>query len=199
MYQSSSDQNSFKFSLLFWLWVLTLPILTLRNEIENAQRQFVAKLEERCNRQIPAKVGYKGGYEECVIRWSQVLGLWFNSGRIVENRYWNPFGLSEVAPRENSMLSIVCEINPPVEGLNKQAQGAFMRDENGHIWLLHRGKIGGGKPGIGRKLFYENYRGETMETAGERFAVVGDIDSSDFVDHVTSFVREVERIKALAA
>jgi len=179
--------------------VLTLPILTLRNEIENAQRQFVAKLEERCNRQIRVKVGYKGGYEECVIRWSPVLCLWFNSGRIVENRYWNPFGLSEAAPRENSMLSIVCEINPPVEGLNKQVQGAFMRDENGHIWLLHRGKIGGGKPGIGRKLFFENYRGETMEIAGEKFAVIGDIDSSDFVDHVTDFVREVERIKALAA
>ena len=177
--------------------MLTLPILTLRNEIENAQRQFVAKLEERCNRQIPAKVGYKGGYEECVIRWSPLLGLWFYSEIIEANRYWNPFGLSEAAPRENSMLPIVCEINSPVEGLNKRAQGAFMRDENGHIWLLHRGKIGGGKPGIGRKLFFENYQGETMEIGCEKFAVIGDIDSLDFVDRVTNFVREVERIKGL--
>lgn len=172
-------------------------ILTHRHEIENAQQRFETKLEERCNRQIPVKVGYKGGYNECVIRWSQLLGLWFYSEKIEASRYWNAFGLSEVAPRENSMLSIVCEINPPLEGLNKRAQGAFCSDNNGHIWLLHRGKIGGGKPGIGRKLFFENYQGETRKIADDKFAVIGDIDSSDFVDQVTDFVREVERIKGL--
>lgn len=172
-------------------------VLTHRHEIESAQRQFVAKLDERCDRQIPVKVGYKGGYEECTIRWSQALGLWFYSVKIEGSRYWNAFGISEVAPRENSMLSIVCEINPPVEGLNKRAQGAFARDENGRIWLVHRGKIGGGKPGIGRKLFFENYRGEISEISGERFAVISDIGSLDFVEHVRNFVREVERIKGL--
>jgi len=175
-----------------------LFILIHRHDIENAQRQFVAKLDERCARQIPVKVGYKGGYEECTIRWSsQAVGLWFYSEKIEGSRYWNAFGISEVAPKENSMLSIVCEINPPVEGLNKRAQGAFARDENGHIWLVHRGKIGGGKPGIGRKLFFENYRGEIREIAGERFAVISDIGSLDFVEHVRNFVREVERIKGL--
>jgi len=174
-----------------------LFILTSRHEIENAQRQFVAKLKERCNRQITVKVGRKGGHKKRVIQWSQLLGLWFYSEKRESSRYWNIFGLSEVAPRENSMLSIVCEINPPVEGLNKRAQGVFMRDNNGHIWLLHRGKIGGGKPGIGRKLFFENYQGETKEIADEKFAEIGDIDSSDFVDQVTKFVREVERIKGL--
>jgi len=181
----------------FDVGVLTLVILTHRNEIENAQRQFVAKLKERCNRQIQVKVGHKGEYKVRTIRWSQVLGLWFYSEKREQSRYWNIFGISEAAPKENSMLSIVCEINPPVEGLSKRAQGAFMRDENGHIWLLHRGKIGGGKPGIGRKLFFENYRGETVEITCEKFAVISDIDSSAFVDHVTNFVREVKRIKAL--
>lgn len=172
-------------------------ILTHRQKIENAQRQFVAKLEERCNRQIPVKVGHKGGHEERLIRWSRLLGLWFYSEKREASRYWNIFGLSEAAPRENSMLSIVCEINPPVEGLNKRAQGVFMRDNNRHIWLLHRGKIGSGKPGIGRKLFFENYQGETRNIAEDKFAVIGDIDSSDFVDQVADFVREVERIKGL--
>jgi hypothetical protein len=176
---------------------VTLLVLTHRNKIENAQRQFVAELEERCNRQITVKVGHKGEYKVRTIRWSQVLGLWFYSEKREQSRYWNISGISKAAPKENSMLSIVCEINPPVEGLSKRAQGAFMRDENGRIWLLHRGKIGGGKPGTGRRLFFENYPGETMEIAGEKFAVIGDIDSSDFVDQVTNFVREVERIKAL--
>jgi hypothetical protein len=174
-----------------------LFILTNRREIENAQREFVTKLEKRCDRQIPVKVGYRGGYVDCSIRWSQALGLWFYSEKIEGSRYWNAFGLSEVVPRQNSMLSIVCEINPPVEGLNKRAQGAFAQDDYGHVWLVHRGKIGGGKPGIGRKLFFENYQGEVMEIAGNKIAMIGDISSPDFVEHIRNFVQEVERIKSL--
>jgi len=171
-------------------------ILTSQQEIEKAQREFITRLEKYCDKRIPVKVGYKGGYEDCVICWSQSLGLWFYSERL-ENRYWNVFGLSETAPRQNSMLSIVCEINPPIKGLNKRVQGVFAQDNNGHIWLLHRGRIGGGKPGIGRKLFSENYQGEVREIAGDRFAVIGDMSSPNFVESVKNFVQEVERIKSL--
>jgi len=177
---------------------VTLHILTHKNEIEKAQRQFITKLEKQCDRHVTVKVGHKGEYKVRTICWLRVLGLWFCSEKREQSRYWNIFGISKVAPKENSMLSIVCEINPPVEGLSKRAQGAFVRDESGHVWLLHRGKIGGGKPGIGRRLFFENYKRETMEMAGEKFAIIGNIDSLDFVDRVANFVREVERIKALA-
>lgn len=172
-------------------------ILTQRNEIENAQRQFVARLDQACDRQIPVKVGYQGGYEECTIRWSQTAGIWFYSGETEGSRYWNPLGMSEVPPKENSMVSIVCEVNSPIEGISKRTQGAFARDENDHIWLLHRGKIGGGKPGIGRRLFFEHYQGDVKEIAGDRFAIIGDIGSLDFVENVRNFVQEVERIKSL--
>jgi hypothetical protein len=178
--------------------VVLVFILTNRQEIEYAQREFVMRLEKHCDKQIPVKVGYKGGYEECSIRWSQDLGLWFYSEK-AENRYWNVFGLSEVAPKQNSMLSIVCEINPPIEGLNKKVQGAFARGDDNHVWILHRGRIGGGKPGIGRRLFFENYQGEIREIAGDRFAPIGDISSPDFVERVKNFVREVKRIKDLVA
>lgn len=171
-------------------------ILTSQQEIEKSQREFITRLKKYCDKQIPVKVGYKGGYENCSICWSHALGLWFYSEKL-QNRYWNVFSLSEIPPKQNSMLSIVCEINPPIEGLNKRVQGAFARDNSGHIWLLHRGRIGGGKPGIGRRLFFENYQGEVREIAGDRFAVIGDISSSDFVECVKNFVREVERIKGL--
>ena len=190
--------QTFKFStsssLHEWLYLF---ILTNRQELEHAQREFVTRLEKHCDVRIPVKVGYKGGYEDCSICWSQVLGLWFYSEKIEGSRYWNVFGLSDVAPRQNSMLSIVCEINPPIEGLNKKIQGAFARGDNGHIWLVHRGRIGGGKPGIGRRLFLENYQGEVREIAGDRFALIGDIGSTDFVERVKNFVREVKRIKDL--
>ena len=182
-------------------------ILTNRQEIENAQREFVTRLEKSCDRKIQVRLGYQGGNVNCVINWSKNLGLWFHSRklegtfnfeRIAISRYWNAFGLSEVVPKQNSMLPIVCEINPPLEGLEKRVQGAFARD-NGRIWLLHRGKIGGGRPGIGRRLFFENYLKEIKDIAGDRFAIIGDIRSSDFVECVRSFVQEVERIKGIAS
>jgi len=154
-------------------------------------------LEKHCDKQIVVKAGHKGGYRDCSIHWSQDLGLWFHSKKIEGSRYWNIFGLSKVAPKQNSMLSIVCEINPPVEGLDKRTQGAFARDEQGHVWLVHRGKIGGGKPRIGRKLFFENYQGEVREIDGDRFAIIGDLSSPDLVESVKNFVREVDRIKNL--
>jgi hypothetical protein len=96
------------------------------------------------------------------------------------------------------MLPIVCEINPPLEGLEKRTQGAFAQD-NGHIWLLYRGKIGGGRPGIGKRLFFENYLGGINDINGERFVIIGDIRSTNFVESVRNFVREVERIKGLVS
>ena len=178
-------------------WVLIMLLLTNQQEIKNAQHEFIMRLEEHCDKQIPVKLGYQGGYEECSINWSQALGLWFHSNKIEGSRYWNVFGLSNVAPQQNSMLSIVCEINPPVEGLNRRVQGAFVQDDNDHILLVHRGKIGGGKPGIGRKLFFENYQGKVREINDVKFIVIGDIISPDFINNIKYFVQEVDRIKSL--
>ena len=175
-----------------------LFVLTDQKEIQKAQQEFVSRLSEICDTKIPVKLGYKGGYEDCSIFWSKALGLWFYSRKIAGSRYWNAFGLSQVAPRKNSMLSIICEINPPIRGFDRRVQGAFVQDHEGHIWLVHRGRIGGGRPGIGRRLFFENYQGKVLEIEGDRFAIIGDISSAAFVERVKAFVQEIERIKSLA-
>jgi hypothetical protein len=161
-------------------------------------------MREKCNKQIPVKIGYQGYQSNHVSRTiylSESSGLWFYSGlgsaiKGDGNRYWNAFGLSDLAPRQNSMLSIVCEINPPIKGLDKRPQGVFFRDGE-HLWMLHRGRINRSKPGVGRKFFFDNYQGKTRIIDGDNFAVVGDVNSSDFVDKVLEFVREVKRIKSL--
>lgn len=172
-------------------------VLTDRKDIENAELEMITCLGKHWDRQIPVKLGFQGGNIACSIYWSQVHGLWFCPGKIDENRYWNAFGLSEETPRENSMLSIVCEINPPVKGLNRAVQGAFVRDNEGRIFLVHRGGIRGGRPGICRKLFFDNYEGKVREINGVKFAVIGDIISPDLIKRVQFFVSEVKRIKGL--
>lgn len=173
-------------------------VITIQEHIEKAQEGLVSRLAQECRIRIPARLGYRGGYEECAIFWSDRLGLYFYSKEL-QSRYWNAFGLSEERPQENSMMLIICEINPPIKGLDRKVQGAFAQDDKGHTWLLHRGRIGGGRPGIGRRLFFDNFRGEAIRIHGDRFAVVGNMNTQGFVEHLRDFVEEVDRIKALVA
>jgi hypothetical protein len=75
--------------------------------------------------------------------------------RPIENRYWCTFGTGE--PAEGVSLSIVCEVNIPIEGINRRVAGAFARDEAGLVCLLHGGKVGGGKARVGKETFLEYF------------------------------------------
>ena len=178
---------------------MALLVLTKKEEIEKAQNEFITTMKTYCDEQIPVKLGHQGDTIECTIYWSNRLGVWFHSRKIEGSRYWNAFGLAEVSPKPDSLLPIICEINPPIEGLNKRVQGAFVRDDNGRILLVHRGRIGGGRPGIGKKLFVEHYQGEKCNIDSDEIAVIGVINANDFPERVSAFVNEINRIKNIAS
>ena len=57
-------------------------------------------------------------------------------------------------PKVGKNNSLCAEINFPFEGINRNIAGAFAREgDNGSTYILHRGIIGGGKPGIGKTYF----------------------------------------------
>ena len=125
------------------------------------------------------------------------MGLAWCARALVGSRYWNAFGLSDNTPKQNSLLPIVCEINPPLEGLNRRVQGAFVKTEDEQLLLVHRGKIGGGRRDIGRPLFFNNYQGQIRDINGRMFAIIGDISSPNLAQKVEFFMKEVDRIKSL--
>ena len=172
-----------------------MRILTEQKEIQNAQNRLIGWLASHCNVIIPVKLGHQGETVECSINWSASDGLWFYSRNIPESRYWNAFGIAEIRPSVGSLLPIICEINPPIEGLNLFTQGAFVQKNDDSIFLAHRGKIGGGRPGIGRTLFFNNYVGVVKDINGKKFAFLGEINSADIVMKILNFVQEVNRIK----
>lgn len=145
-------------------------------------------------------IGWQGGNTRDYISWSGSLGIWWTI-RKLEDKYWNAFG-SET-PHWNSRYShsIDCEVNVPFSGIDHSISGAFAKDENGELYLLHRGNIRGGKKGIGKIRFDQNFRGEWengMEVDyPERFALVGMLSNPRFPIQVATFVKEVKRIKAL--
>lgn len=148
--------------------------------------------------QIKRTVGFRGGYVEKMITWHSRVGMWsLLDPDEARNRFWCCFGVQN--PKDVENLNITVEINPRLEGTDLQVAGAFTKDARGVVHLCHNGKIGGGKPGIGKTAFFQHYRGEIekMSYKGGLVDVVdlGPIDSHRLPERLAGFAREVGRIK----
>jgi hypothetical protein len=178
-----------------------LEVITDYSEIREAQRQFEQAFSNLWDKVVHGYVSYQGERQKAILSWSNELGLWASIGKVENNRYWNAFGLME--PRENSSNYIVSEINIPLKGINRRIAGVFAKDNEGHIFICHRGRIGGGRYGIGKTLFENNFRGDRWITIKDRkkeskVALIDFIKSHRLVYQVRDFVAEVDRIKKLA-
>lgn len=115
-------------------------------------------------------------------------GVWAGFKRL-RNRYWNAFGLT-------GSRSIVCEINFPFDGTNRRVAGVLATDSTGEICVLHRGRIGGGRQGIGKALFKRHFTGRWISIEGDEMALVGSLKDRSFVKQVAGFVVEISNLKA---
>lgn len=178
---------------------VVLTVMVEENEIGKAQALFIDRMTDTASKHEIIMVGYKGESDQHEAFWSKELGIWWVSEKS-ENRYWNAFGTGQPRWHTKYSHSIVCEINPPFSGINRMISGAFAKDAEGKVYLLHRGRIGGGREGIGKTSFQDNYRGEWQEVVDgdliSDLALIASLDSPRFAQQVAFFVHEVERIKA---
>lgn len=179
-----------------------LKILDDKAEIQKAQTLLMSKLNNKSDKQGIINVGYQGESQQLSAHWSKGLDIWWiaeDSG----NRFWNAFGTGEPKWNTGYSHSITCEINPPYEGIDRHIAGVFAKDPDGGLHLLHRGKLGGGKPGIGKALFERKFTGtwEEVEDGTEftNLALVASFDNPRFAEQIADFVHEVERIKVAPA
>lgn len=173
-------------------------VITDKQEIAKLYRQFQHKLLEHFTEKFYCRVGFPGGSFEDDVYYSPDLHLWIGYAKL-DNKFWNGFGHGR--PIDWNSNSISGEINFPIEGINRRIAGAFARENNGNILVLHRGKIGGGKPGIGKTHFTDNFRGDFVTAIdGDRendFCLVGDLSSQHFQRQVANFIQEIYRVKNL--
>ncbi len=178
-----------------------LKVITDAKTIQRCQQQLARRIRAAGEEKIPVILGHQGASVRARIWWSDELGLWFFPGRGDDNRYWNAFGTDR--PKPDAALSITCEINFPKAGIDRRIGGAFAADSRGRIFVVHRGRLGGGRKGIGKALFEKHYRGVwmDMDDGGEEVsvAVVGLLHSPRFARQLAQFVGKIEKIKDLAA
>ena len=177
-----------------------LKVITDQPAIKKYTRLFVKKFKPLIDETIKVKLGHQGASLPAKVLWSRKLGIWLFSHTINEVRYWNAFGKGK--PRESNILSTTAEINFPWEGIDRKTGGAFAEDAWGNIFVIHRGKIGGGKKGVGKSLFEHNYHGvwSFMKDGDSitQVAVIGALNSSRFAMQTALFVKKIEKLKSAA-
>jgi hypothetical protein len=174
-------------------------IITDEKLITKYQRQFVQQLKGVCDEKIKCNLGYQGeSSDELTVFYSNKFNFWFMSQENT-NRYWNAFGFGRAQQGRNN--SITVEINIPYEGINRNIGGVFGVDKKSDVLVLHRGKIGGGRVGIGKQLFFDNYRDEPIlandDGIENDFCLIGGLSSKYLPQQVGNFVSEVYRVKNL--
>jgi hypothetical protein len=174
-----------------------LKVITDQTDIKKYTRLFVKKFKPYIDETIKVKLGHQGASLPAKVLWSKKLGIWLYPHTINEVRYWNAFGRGK--PKEAGILSTTAAINFPWQGIDRKTGGSFARDSWGNIFVIHRGKIGGGKKGVGKSLFEHNYRGvwSFMEDGDTitQVAVIGALNSGRFALQVALFVKKVEKLK----
>jgi len=178
-----------------------LKVISDQPAIKKYAGQFAKKFKPFIDEEIKVKLGHQGAGFPAKVLWSKSLGIWKFSRAIKEVRYWNAFGVGK--PGASSVLSIASEINFPWAQIDRKTGGAFAEDAWGNVFVIHRGKIGGGKKGVGKSLFEHNYRGvwSFMEDGDSlsQVAVIGALNSPRFALQAAQFVKKIEMLKSTAA
>lgn len=179
-----------------------LVLLARKSEIASAQQflqnQLCVQLPQRNGKYT---IGYQGGNLE-VSDLHADHRIWFISSKSGE-RYWNAFGLADKLNVSMSN-SITVEINIPFGRENGRVAGLFARGDDGSLYLLHRGKIGGGKSGVGKQAFLDWSKLEltTVQLSDGKAIealLVGKLDSPSLSLDVARFVFSVANFKATAS
>lgn len=112
-------------------------------------------------------------------------------------RYWCCFGAKDATKYRS--FSITGQLNPTINGFNRRAAGAFVRDSQGRVYVAHSGKIGGGRSGIGKSAFVAAYRGKNWQTVTwpdkkeTEMIVIGRVDGTHLQGQVAHSIREIDR------
>ncbi len=177
-----------------------LKIITEADLVRKYRNLFVRRLKTLMVEKLQVRLGHLGASTASQVIWSDNLGIWMAHEKGKASPYNHAFGIGKPLP--GSFLAASCEINFPVGGIDRRIGGAFARDRRGQIFVVHRGKIGGGRKGIGKSLFDSHYRGvwALMDDGDQEtvVAVIGLLKSERFPRQLAHFVHKIGHIKAEA-
>lgn len=174
--------------------IVEMRVLADRSEIEKAQRALEKVVTSNATLRV-GQISDPGGYREGRIHWIDRVELWANFEKRPDvPRYWNLFGLGQPDP----LVHIVCEINPPVSGIDRRSAGAFGRSGK-DLYLLHRGHFNAYRGRIPKRFVRVNFEGRwcSVDDGGResKLLMVGKLSDSQFVTDLRDFVSAAVKLK----
>lgn len=125
---------------------------TLRTaaELARANQAFVGALKEHATRRRRQTIGTAGGSKDLMTWHLPGLDMWI-APDVIHNRTWNALGVGD--PFAKSKVPPALEINFPLRARSSATAGMALLDERGVLAFAHFGRVGGGRPGIGKASF----------------------------------------------
>lgn len=174
-------------------------------EIYKCQEKFESLLKSKLTLEGEFTIGFPSGNWDTSVIYNK--NIWFSGYEIDEDnsspRFWNGFGLAKEL-KKNKSNNIIVEINIPTNGINRSVSGFFAKNnETNEILLMHRGKIGGGRKGIGKNAFlgwYQPVMQQVNSNDGktEEALIITTLKPKKFIGELTSFIEKVSQFKELA-
>lgn len=127
-------------------------LLESKQEIFEARQKLEYTISKKLTKTIIKNIGYSGGVRRDVkVKTDGIHWFWSTDETNAANpRRLNWFGRLN----KDQNLHISVEINTAYEGENRELAGLFARDtDTGIVYLMHSGRLGGGKKGVGKWSF----------------------------------------------
>ncbi len=178
---------------------MELKVLKDGSDILVARRKLRKIVVSSATKPRTMTLGHQGNTWLGKMYYVPAVDLWvvFDDGENGEGP-WNTYGLGN--PLEGGSRNMVCHLSVPIKGINRRMGAVYARSKrDGKTYVLHRGKIGGGRKGVGKSSFFTHFTGKVATASdGDRvteFAVVACLDSPNLLSDVRKFVSTVDRIK----
>lgn len=130
-----------------------LVLVESRKEIKKLQNKLQKMVENYFSKRIKKQIGYPGGgVGEVEISTNDDFWYWPSIDERSDKspRFLNWFGMVN----DQKSLNITVELNIPIAGINNRVASFFAMDPVSQTsYLIHTGKVGGGKEGVGKYAF----------------------------------------------
>jgi len=174
--------------------------ITKTEKILRCQKEFEKDVKKLLSYIGLRRVGFPGGHEDCDIWANDTIWYYTSEVQTGSQRFWNGFGLAHDLDKSRTRnLHIAVEINIPFQ-LNRRVSGLYAKDMNSKkVCLFHRGRLAGGRKGIGKKAFLEWYPKDTIDVIEDDQVIeallVTNLQDESFIDDLSKFVEQVSEFR----